>query len=642
MMEISFGNLKKQFDSPVTCQHIWDSLGQPGPEPVACKIQGQIKDMTSTAEQGGEVEFVPPDSEQGREILRHTAAHIMAQAVCEIYPTTKLAIGPAISDGFYYDFDCTETFSPEDLEKISERMKEIIEQDIPLQRLYMDRDHAITHFASKNETYKVEMLDEMEVPQVSIYRQERFEDLCRGPHLPSTGKVKAFKLLEVAGAYWRGDERNAMLQRIYGTAFENQESLDKYLANLQEARERDHRKLGQQLDLFSIQESIGPGLVLWHPKGARLRTLIEDFWRKEHYARGYELAYIPHIAKSQLWQQSGHLNFYAENMYSPMDVDGQNYYVKPMNCLGHILIYKSQLRSYRDLPFRLAELGTVYRYERSGVLHGLLRVRGFTQDDAHLFVTPEQLPGEIDRVMDLVDFMMDRFGFHYKLYLSTRPGHSVGSDEEWDMATQALRQTLDTRGKSYAIDPGEGVFYGPKIDVKLIDALGREWQGPTIQVDFNEPARFDVNYVDKDGQKRRVVMIHRVVLGSIERFVGCLIEHYKGDFPLWLAPVQVRILPVTDSVNDYVQQVCDFLAEAGLRVEPDYRSEKVGQKIRDAELQKVPCMLIVGKREQEAGTVSLRRRIQGDLGTMTLDSLVKALSDEIENPTKHIQNEGRQ
>lgn len=634
-MEVQLADGRKiELQDSATGEQIWDALGKPGLKPFAFKQGGRLLDINAAVQPDGVVDFVTPDSEEGREVLRHTTAHVMAQAVCRLYPKTKLAIGPAISDGFYYDFDSDTTFSPEDLQAISDEMGKIVAQNLPLRRVEINRQEALEHFRAKSEPYKVEMLEQMTDDTVSLYRQDDFEDLCRGPHLPSTGCLKAFKLLEVAGAYWRGDERNPMLQRIYGTAFETQEALQEHLEKLQEAKERDHRKIGQQLDLFSSQEMIGAGLVLWHPNGGRLRTTIEDFWRREHYRRGYELVYTPHIAKSDAWKTSGHLDFYRDGMYSPMDIDGQDYYIKPMNCVGHILIYKSRLRSYRDLPIRLGELGTVYRYERSGALQGLLRVRGFTQDDAHLFCTPEQLLDEIVGVMNFVDFMMlERFGFKYRLYLSTRPEHAVGTDEDWARATEALKSALEQLGKTYEIDPGEGVFYGPKIDVKLIDALGREWQGPTIQVDFNEPERFDVTYVDKDGQRRRVVMIHRVVLGSMERFIGCLIEHYKGDFPLWLAPVQAIVLPVTDAVNDYATQVKAQLRSAGLRVETDLRSEKIGQKIRDAELQKIPCMLIVGKREREAQTVSLRRRKQGDLGSLTLDALQDTMQREVDNPT---------
>ncbi|HNT33964.1 MAG TPA: threonine--tRNA ligase [bacterium] len=641
MVEVQLADGRKlTMQAPATGEQAWGSLVKGDSMPVAYKQCGRLFDMSRPIEEGSAVEFVSADSEEGREVLRHTTAHVMAQAVCHLYPKTKLAIGPAISDGFYYDFDTDKTFSSEDLQAISDEMSRIATQNTPLRRVELGRQEALEHFRQKNQPYKVEMLEQMTDETVSLYRQDDFEDLCRGPHLLSTGCLGAFKLLEVAGAYWRGDERNPMLQRIYGTAFETQEALEQHLAKLQEAKERDHRKLGQQLDLFSSQEMIGAGLVLWHPNGGRLRTTIEDFWRQEHYRRGYELVYTPHIAKSDVWKTSGHLDFYREGMYSPMDIDGQDYYIKPMNCVGHILIYKSRLRSYRDLPIRLGELGTVYRYERSGALQGLLRVRGFTQDDAHLFCTPEQLLDEIVGVVNFVDFMMlERFGFKYRLYLSTRPEHSVGTDEDWARATEALKSALQKLGKTYEIDPGEGVFYGPKIDVKLIDALGREWQGPTIQVDFNEPERFDVTYVDKDGQRRRVVMIHRVVLGSMERFIGCLIEHYKGDFPLWLAPVQSVVLPVTDAVNDYAVLVKEHLRSVGLRVETDLRSEKIGQKIRDAELQKIPCMLVVGKREREANSVSLRRRKQGDLGSLTLDALRESMQREVDNPTVENQSE---
>lgn len=556
---------------------------------------------------------------QKLEMLRHSASHIMAQAVMSLFPDAKLGIGPSIEDGFYYDFELPRALTPEDLPHIEDSMNGIVNNNVAFYREEVDKDEARRIFA--DQPYKQELIDDIPDGEVlSIYRQGDFVDLCRGPHVSSTGKVKAFKLLNVAGAYWRGDEDRSMLQRIYGTAFETQRDLDEYIKKLEEAARRDHRKLGKDLELFSIHEEAGPGLIHWHPKGAVVRRLVEDFWKYEHLKRGYEIVYTPHIYKVDLWKTSGHWDMYQENLYSPMEVDKQKYIVKPMNCPGHILMYKSRIRSYREMPMRWAELGTVYRYERSGVLHGLARVRGFTQDDAHIFCMAEQLECEVGEVLELARFMMGSFGFEeYEVYLSTRPDKYAGTLEIWDRATKMLETALQNAGMLYDVDPGAGVFYGPKIDIKLKDALGRAWQGPTIQVDFNLPDRFQTTYVGDDGQEHLAVMIHRTVLGSMERFFACLIEHYAGAFPVWLAPVQVVVIPIADRHIDYAYQVHSVLRTSGFRVQVDTRSERMNAKIREAQLQKVPYMLIVGDKELENSLVSVRMRTGKDLGSKSLE-----------------------
>jgi len=541
------------------------------------------------------------------ETMRHSASHVMAEAVQSIFPDAKFGIGPAIESGFYYDFDLPRPLSPDDLPVIESKMREIIAADAPFIRKEVTREEASQTFAGQ--PYKLELIDELPDEKVSLYQQGSFLDMCRGPHVKSSGEVKAFKLLNIAGAYWRGDEHRPMLQRIYGIAFDTEEAVTEHLQLLEEAARRDHRKLGRELDLFSIQDEFGPGLVLWHPKGAVIRRVIEDFWKDEHFRRGYDLVYTPHIARMDLWRTSGHLEFYQDYLYSPMDIEGQKYILKPMNCLGHISIYKTRLRSYRDLPLRYAELGTVYRYERSGVLHGLSRVRGFTQDDAHIFCRPDQLEDEVVGVLDLALFMIDTFGFqNYQLLLSTRPDKYAGTAEIWEEATETLRRALERSGRDYEIDPGEGVFYGPKIDIKFESALGKAWQGPTIQVDFNLPPRFDVNYIGEDGKEHPVVMVHRTVLGSMERFLATLLEHYGGNFPDWLAPVQVQVIPVADRHADYACQIKSELMDDGIRVEVDARAERINLKIRQAQLEKIPYMLVVGDKEVETKIVSVRRR----------------------------------
>jgi len=559
----------------------------------------------------------------------------MAQAVQDLFPGTKLAIGPATAEGFYYDFDRDEPFTPEELEQIETRMSEIIAGDHPFIREVIGREEALRFFRERNELYKVELIEETPLEEeLTLYRHDHFVDFCRGPHVPSTGHVKAFKLLSVAGAYWRGDEHNKQLQRIYGTAFPTQEELENYLRKLEEAKKRDHRRLGKELELYSIEEEAGPGLIFWHPKGAMIRKIIEDFWRDEHIRRGYHFAYTPHIASVELWKHSGHLTHYRDSMYAPIEVEGQQYMLKPMNCPFHCQIYRSHLRSYRDLPIRIAELGTVYRYERSGVLHGMLRVRGFTQDDAHIFCTPDQAMEEILGVIDLCFFMMRSFGYEdFDVELSVRdpkdPGKYLGEDEDWAYAESVLAEALNRKEISFKRMEGEAKFYGPAIDIKLMDALGRPWQGPTIQFDFNLPQRLDVTYTASDGKEHYVYMIHRAILGSMERFVGGLIEHYAGAFPLWLAPVQVVILPIADRHHEYAFQVQDRLTGAGFRVEVDCRNEKTGYKIREAQLQKVPYMLVIGDREVASGSVAVRKRDGGDLGAIPVDALLEHLKQQL-------------
>ena len=564
------------------------------------------------------------------EKLRHSTAHVMAQAVKRLYPETLVTIGPAIENGFYYDFDREESFKPEDLQKIENLMHEIVKENFPVVRSELNKEEALKFFEGKGEKYKKELITEIEDEEVSIFTQGEFADLCRGPHVGSTGDIKSFKLLSVAGSYWRGDENNKMLQRIYGTAFYSRKDLGEYLDKLEEAKKRDHRKLGKELDLFHVDEEIGSGLILWHPKGALVRTIIEDFWRKEHYKNGYQILYSPHIARAHLWETSEHLNFYKENMYSPMDIDGTDYIVKPMNCPFHIKIYNSRLRSYRELPFRWAELGTVYRYEKTGVLHGLLRVRGFTQDDAHIFCRPDQLPEEIFKALDFTIFILRSFGFEeYQIYLSTKPDKFVGSEESWEKATTALKDALDKSGMAYEIDAGEGVFYGPKIDVKIKDSLGRAWQCSTIQVDFNLPERFKISYIGEDGQPHQPIMIHRALMGSLERFFGCLIEHFAGAFTTWLAPVQVRILTITDNHIKYAEEISEFLKKDGIRVELDSRNEKVGFKIREAQTSKIPYMLIIGDKEIKDKEVAVRKRKEKKTETMDSEDFLSKLNKEI-------------
>ncbi len=595
---------------------------------IAARLDGAPVDLDRPIRRDARVDFIDLDSPEGLDILRHSTAHIMAQAVLDLFPGVHFSIGPAIEHGFYYDFDLDRPFNPEDIEAIERRMTEIIAADHSFHRSELPKAEAVRLFDGQGELYKVELLKDIADDSVSCYRQGSFTDLCRGPHIPSTGQVPAFKLLSTAGAYWRGDERNKMLQRIYGTAFASAEALDRHLQLIEEAKKRDHRRLGKQLDLFSIHDEIGAGLVVWHPKGALLRSLIEDFEKAEHLRRGYLFARGPEILRTSLWEQSGHFAHYKQNMYFT-EIEGENYGLKPMNCLAHMMIYKTDVRSYRDLPLRYFELGTVHRHEKTGVLHGLLRVREFTQDDAHILCTPEQVDAEIKGVIDFVDDVMRLFKFPYHLELSTRPEKSIGSDEDWERATNALRKAMEDRGLAYAVHEGDGAFYGPKIDVKLNDALGREWQCATIQCDFTLPERFDLTYIGADGQKHRPVMLHRVILGSIERFISVLIEHYAGAFPLWLAPVQAMVMNITDAQASYLSDVHKTLLDGGIRAEKDLRNEKIGFKIREAQLQKIPYMLVAGNREMEAGTVSVRSRDKGDLGVMSVESVAGMLRDQI-------------
>lgn len=585
--------------------------------------------LNETLNESGELRIVTFEDPEGKDVFWHSSAHLMAQAIKRLYPEAKLGIGPPVDDGFYYDIELDRKISPEDFEDIEQEMAKIVDEDLPIKKKPLSREEAIDLFRDIHEDLKLELIDELD-NSISAFSQGEFTDLCRGPHLPSTKYLgKNFKLLSVAGAYWRGDEHNQMLQRIYGTNYPDRKQLKAHLRRIEEAKKRDHRKLGRELDLFSIQDEVGSGLILWHPKGAIIRHLIEDYWRKEHLDNGYELVYSPHVAKLDLWNRSGHTDFYSENMFQPMSVEDVDYQLKPMNCPFHMMIYQSRIRSYRDLPIRFAELGTVYRYERSGVLHGLMRVRGFTQDDAHIYCHPDTVKEEIIKVLDLTITMLSRFGFkEYDIFLSTRPEHYVGSEENWELATSALKEALEEKGMDYTVDPGEGVFYGPKIDIKIKDVLGRSWQCSTVQVDFNLPEAFDLNFVDEDGQSYRPITLHRALLGSIERFFGILVEHYAGNFPLWLAPVQARILPIADRHQEYAERVEQSLKKAGYRVEVDNRNEKVGYKIREAEVQKVPYMLIIGDKELDADRISVRHKGEGDLGQTDISSLIQRMREE--------------
>jgi threonyl-tRNA synthetase len=597
---------------------------------IAGKIDGKLVDLLTPLTDGVKVEIVTEKSPEALEIIRHSTSHLMAQAVKELFPQAKVTIGPAIETGFYYDFDIDHPFTPEDLEKIEAKMAELAKADLKIERKELSSAEAIAFFKNMGEDYKVELIEDLGADSVSIYTQGGFADLCRGPHLPKTSYIKAFKLTSIAGAYWRGDEKRAMLQRVYGTAFADKKELEAYLERIEEAKKRDHRKLGRELDLFSFNDEVGAGLVIWHPKGAMLRTILEDFERKEHLKRGYDIVQGPQILKTELWQRSGHYENYRENMYFTT-VDEQGYGVKPMNCLAHMMIYRSQLRSYRDLPLRYFELGTVHRHERAGVLHGLLRVRGFTQDDAHILCTPEQLDAEIKGVLAFVSDVMGIFGFEYEMELSTRPEKSIGSDEAWELATSALLGALKDSGRPFEINEGDGAFYGPKIDIKLRDALDRRWQCATIQCDFTLPERFDLTYVDADGEKKRPVMVHRVILGAIERFIGVLIEHFAGNFPTWLAPVQAIILTVTDNQIPYAQEAFNTLRAAGIRVQKDFRNEKLGFKIREAQLQKVPYMLVVGDKEVESGLLTPRFRDGKNLDGMTPEQFISFIEKEVKS-----------
>jgi len=605
---------------------------------LAAKLNGKKVDLNTPVNEDSTLEILTFDSEEGRDVYRHSAAHIMAQAVKNLFQGVKLGIGPAIADGFYYDFDVPGTFSPEDLARIEEAMERIIKEDYPFERFEVSREEALKMFAEAGEKYKVELINDLPGDAViSCYRQGDFVDLCAGPHVPSTGKIKSVKLTSVAGAYWRGNEKNKMLQRIYGTSFPKKSMLDEYLFRIEEAKKRDHRKLGAELDLFSMQDE-GPGFPFFHPKGMIIRNELENFWREEHKRAGYQEIRTPIILNRSLWERSGHWDHYKENMYFTT-IDEMDFAVKPMNCPGSILIYKSKLHSYRDLPIRLAELGLVHRHELSGVLHGLMRVRCFTQDDAHIFMLPSQITEEIIGVIDLIDRFYKVFGFAYHVELSTKPEKAMGSDEIWDMATDALKKAIETKGMPYKINEGDGAFYGPKIDFHLKDCIGRTWQCGTIQLDFLMPEKFDLTYIGEDGQKRRPVMIHRVVFGSIERFIGILIEHFAGVFPVWLAPVQVKILTVTDRGLDYARKISEQMDENGIRAEVDGRNEKIGYKIREAQLEKVPFMLVIGDREVENRTVAVRKRGEGDKGSANPDDFIELVKEEIQSKKSNCFNQ---
>ena len=597
---------------------------------VAVFRDGEILDMSTALNEDATLTPIQIGSDEALAVLRHSTAHVMAEAVRALYgDDVKVAIGPSIEDGFYYDFDREQPFTPEDFEKIEAKMTEIARSAQSFTRTEISAADAIKRFTAEGEKYKVELIEDLGVETVSLYQQGEFTDLCRGPHLPNTSWITAFKLLRVAGAYWRGDEKREMLQRIYGTAFFDKKALRKHLNALEEAKKRDHRKLGKELELFTIQDDIGPGLILWQPKGALLRKLIEDYWKDAHYRNDYELLYTPHIARQDLWKTSGHLDFYGENMYSPMDIDDVAYQLKPMNCPFHIGVYNCRKRSYREFPLRWCELGTVYRYERAGALHGLLRVRGFTQDDAHIFCMPEQLEDEIFNILDLNLEILKTFGFdQYDIYLSTRPDKYVGTDENWEQSTEALKLALEKKGLEFKLDPGEGVFYGPKIDIKIKDQLGRSWQCSTIQVDFNLPERFKMTYTGADNSEHQPIMIHRALMGSLERFIGVLIEHYAGVFPLWFAPVQARIMNITDDQAEYCEAVYKKLRKAGLRIEKDLRNEKLNYKIREAQMAKIPYMLIIGDKEKESNTVTVRLRDGKNIADMPIDDFVEKINKE--------------
>ncbi len=627
----------KEFDKPVSAFDVAESISpRLASAALVAEIDGVERDLDYHINKDAQLKLFTFDDPEGKHTYWHSSSHLMAHAIKELYPEAKFGVGPAIENGFYYDFDIDTKLTDEDLEKIESKMKEITERDTSFNRRVLSKNEALNFF--KDDQYKIELISDFDDQKdiISIYGEGDFTDLCTGPHLPSTGKIKYFKLLSVSGSYWRGDEKNKQLQRIYGISFPKKKMLDDYLELLEEAKKRDHRKLGKQLDLFSVQEESGPGLIYWHPKGARIRHEIENFWRQAHYENGYELLYSPHIGKSWLWKTSGHLENYNENMYSPMDIDEQEYFIKPMNCPFHIMMYKDSLKSYRDLPLRWAELGTVYRYEKSGVLHGLLRVRGFTQDDAHIFCTEEQIESEIIEVIKFSLYMWKSFGFEdLKFYVSTKPEKAVGEDRLWEKAVHVLKKALDVQNLKYEMDEGGGAFYGPKIDIKIKDALNREWQMSTIQFDFNLPERFGMTYVGEDGKEHRPFMVHRALLGSLERFMGVLIEHYGGYFPLWLAPQQISVIPVSQNFYEYGEKVTQDLKKHGIRVELDKRSEKVGYKIREAETNKIPYMIIVGEKEMGSGAISVRQHKKGDIGSFEIQDFIAKIKDEIKSKFYH-------
>jgi len=621
-----------QFDGPVTVAEVAARIGTGlARAALAGEVDERLVDTAHRIDHDAAVSIVTARDPEGLEVIRHSTAHLLAQAVKQLFPEAQVTIGPVIDDGFYYDFAFQRAFTPEDLEKIEARMLELARQDQPVTRELLGRDEAVALFRAMGEDYKAEIIASIPAGEpISLYRQGDFVDLCRGPHVPRTGHLRAFKLMKVAGAYWRGDSRNQMLQRIYGTAWPDKKALAAYLHRLEEAEKRDHRRIGRELDLFSLQEDAGGGLVFWHPKGARIRRVIEDYWRERHSGGGYELLYTPHIALETLWHTSGHTDFYRESMYRPMEEDEQLYQLKPMNCPFHVLVYRDRLRSYRELPLRWAELGTVYRHEMSGALHGLMRVRGFTQDDAHVFCREEQIEDEILAILDLTLDVLTDFGFTgFEIELSTRPDKAVGEERIWERATAALRAALERKGIDYGVDAGGGAFYGPKIDVKIQDAIGRKWQCSTIQLDFNLPERFELEYVAEDGARHRPIMIHRALLGSLERFFGILVEHYAGRFPAWLAPLQAAVLSITDAQRPYAEGVAEILKNQGFRAEADLRNETIGFKIREHTLQRVPYLLVTGGREADANTVAVRTRAGADLGAMSLEDFARRLRQEV-------------
>ena len=631
MMQFTGNNGKQAELASGTAGDVLDALGMKKGA-IAAKIDGCAVDLSRVVERGGEAAPILPESDEGLDILRHSAAHLMAQAVAQMYPGTRYGVGPSIKDGFYYDMEIPGGITEEDLPKIEKEMHRIAKRSVPVERRVLSKAEALEWFKAKDDPYKVEIISELEEETVTLYVQGEYADLCRGPHVPNTSYVRHFKLLSVAGAYWRGDEKNIMLTRVYGTAFGDEESLAAYIHRMEEAKNRDHRRLGKELDLFSLQAE-GPGFPFFHPKGMVILNNLMDFWKKEHTKRGYCEIRTPLILERSLWIQSGHWDHYRDNMYFT-EIDERPFAIKPMNCPGGMLVYKSQIRSYRDLPLRMAELGVVHRHERSGVLHGLMRVRCFTQDDAHLYCRPDQVKDEIKGIMDLCRFIYkDVFGFKYTMELSTRPDNSMGSEEQWKIAETALQQALEETGSEYKLNPGDGAFYGPKIDFHLEDCIGRTWQCGTIQLDFQMPEKFDLKYIGDDGKEHRPVMLHRTVLGSLERFFGILIENFAGAFPYWIAPLQARVLPVSDEFVEYGKSVEQTLRSWGVRVETDERDEKLGKKIRDAQTQKVPYMIVIGEKERESGTVAPRERAKGDLGSMSLEQFRKVLDEEF-NPLK--------
>ena len=629
-MKYSVNDKLLESDKPLNLGEIFTKL-EFGSDIIGGEIEGEIKDFYFTPDNDAKISPIYSNSEKGLLLIRHSAAHVLAEAVQSVYPETKVTIGPVIDDGFYYDFYTDRNFTEDDLILFENKMEEIIKKNISFVQQNIDRQSALKIFSEMGEKFKEEIINDLEETEnLTIYKQGEWFDLCRGPHAPNTSFIKSFKLLSVAGSYWRGDETRESLQRIYGTAFFNSKDLKKHLKLIEEAKKRDHRKLGKELDLFSINDEIGPGLVLWHPNGSIIRNIIENYWREKHIESGYQIIYTPHIAKANLWETSGHLEFYSENMFSQMEIDTNKYQTKPMNCPFHIMIYKNGLKSYRDLPIKYAEIGTVYRYERSGVLHGLFRARGFTQDDAHIFCSLDQIEKEVIDVMDLTTEFLNKFGFSdYEIFVSTKPKKYVGTDDEWESATNSLKKSLDNKSLKYSIDDGGGAFYGPKIDLKIKDVLGRSWQCSTVQVDFNLPRRFDLEYISSNNERLQPVMIHRAIFGSFERFFGILIEHYGGAFPAWLAPNQIKLLSVSDDQVEYVEEVSSQLASSGIRVGMDNRNEKLGLKIRESEISKVPFIGIVGNNELENKTINIRKYGGDQIGELKLKELTELINNEI-------------